>query len=297
MKKDIKKNLLICFLLFMIIISFLGTLFYRNIKRNTKVTVEGFVKYIGDNYIIIEDKEQKEYSLTTNNSYDEGDLVSATIKNINKKFNPIESETVNINTISKTVTFSIIDKIKEDQDKVTDINSNRLTEEQSNNQTKEEEIVSFVENVEQKLENYNEDDKNIKTEIKESFIKIADFLFYGGTIKGKTFSELSDSAKLKVLKLFFSIDSKIEKKFPNYKKEISKVSGNVYTNLKEKAIETYLNITSKICQNKEALCNNAKEELKELKKSFSITWNSIKNISGIGLEKLKQWYEVWREAK
>ena len=59
---------------------------------------------------------------------------------------------------------------------------------------------------------------------------------------------------------------------------------------------TYLEITTNLCKNNEEGCQTAKEDLKEMKKSFSLTWNTIKSISGVGLSKLKSWYEVWRDT-
>ena len=32
----------------------------------------------------------------------------------------------------------------------------------------------------------------------------------------------------------------------------------------------------------------------EMKNDFSITWSFIKNIAGVSVNKLKNWYEVWR---
>ena len=56
---------------------------------------------------------------------------------------------------------------------------------------------------------------------KKTFIDLVDFIFYGGTIKGYTFEELTDNGKAKVLEIANDIDEAIESKVPNYKETIS----------------------------------------------------------------------------
>ena len=125
---------------------------------------------------------------------------------------------------------------------------------------------------------------------------IVDFLFYDGEIKGRTFYELSNSTKLKVVEIFLKIDSKIDNKFPGYKESISATGNRIYTNVKAKAIGLYLDITTSICSNDPGLCETAKDGLKTLKESFSLTWDFIKEISGVGIDKLRRWYEVWKNV-
>ena len=123
---------------------------------------------------------------------------------------------------------------------------------------------------------------------------IVDFLFYEGEIKGRTFDELSNSTKLKVLEIFLKIDNKIDNKFPGYKESITETGSKVYTNVKSKAVSLYLDITASVCASDQELCETAKEDLKNLKESISLTWDFIREITGVGINKLKSWYEVWR---
>ena len=64
----------------------------------------------------------------------------------------------------------------------------------------EDEVVSYVEEINQDVEQLSnsKDGKNIKEKLEDTFITFTDFIFYGGTIKGVTFSELTDTAKEKV---------------------------------------------------------------------------------------------------
>lgn len=310
-----KKNIIIGVLIFIIVILLLGFLFYKNINKT--VTVEGNVLYVGNDYVIVKDKEDNEYSIPTDREYSVGDKIGVVLKNINYDVSPIEGEVVNIYDISKNVSFSdesnsnTSDESNSNthsdvNESVSENNVDSHSEEiiSSNNDVDssseevvgtDEDVVSYFQDIDKKLTQV-EKDSSVSKSLKEGFITIVDFLFYGGTIKGRTFKDLSDTAKIKVLKIFFSIDSQIEKHFPNYKEELSERGNHIYTNLKEKALELYLNTTDKICSSNEELCKNATEGLSDLKKSFSFTWSFIKDIAGVSGTKLKRWYEIWRSA-
>ena len=220
------------------------------------------------------------------------------MKNI-KKTSPIQGEIVKIDTISKTVEFVITDEpiIKNEEitnETKTEPNIDNSYKEQHTPQEQvatEEDIIAYFSNTENEVNNST----SFKDSLKEKFVTLVDFLFYDGEIKGKTFKELSNKTKLKVLEIFLKIDNKLDNKFPNYKENISNTGNKVYTNVKTKAIETYLNLTTEICTNDASLCESAKEGLRTLKESFSLTWDFIKEMSGVGLTKLKNWYEIWRE--
>lgn len=136
-------------------------------------------------------------------------------------------------------------------------------------------------------------DQNV---IKKGFVKIVDFLFYDQPIKGKTFSELKDSAKLKIIKAALYLDSKIDKYFPGYKEKITTTTKNIYTKVKSKAVELYYKVTTRICSNNEKLCISARENFQKIKSALSITWEYLKDLGGDGLDELKKWYESFREA-
>ncbi|MCI6266900.1 MAG: hypothetical protein MR598_08675 [Erysipelotrichaceae bacterium] len=308
MKEQMKgSHLVSIFLIFFIIIGLIAGLFYFNIKKHASITVEAVVKYIGNDYIVVEDENQEEYSLKTEEDYNVGDKVSFVIKDIKKDSNPKEGTVEKIDTISKSVHFVIMDNNNKENDETTTSNDETTTEAENKNATQqdttsnasietEDSVVTYFEQLNKDIDRYNQN-RSLGQTIKKGFVTAIDFLFYGGTIKGYTFDSLSNKAKLKVLKLAFSIDSKIEKYFPGYKEEISTTSSKIYTNVKAKAIEAYLDITTKVCQEQSDTCHTAKEGLADLKKSFSLTWDFIKDISGVGISKLKAWYEVWKETE
>lgn len=149
----------------------------------------------------------------------------------------------------------------------------------------ENDVINYVSKI-------STEEKN--NSLKDGFVKVIDFIFYDGEIYGKTFKGLSNSAKIKIIAFALKIDSKIDEYFPGYKESISSTTNRIYTNLKNKLVTLYLDTTVVICNNNETLCADAKAGLTELKSSFGLTWDFIKDISGIGITKLKDWYEIWR---
>ena len=151
----------------------------------------------------------------------------------------------------------------------------------------DEEVLSYVNTIQANANN------GITDTLKSGFITIVDFLFYDGKIAGHTFSELTTSAKLEVLKAALWVDDKIDSVFPGYKETISNGANKVYTNVKNKIVSTYLDITTSICSSHSDLCESAKEDFQSLKQSFGFTWDMIKGLASSGLDKLKSWYEIW----
>lgn len=142
------------------------------------------------------------------------------------------------------------------------------------------------------LEYFEDVDKsNDENKIKKGFTSVVDFLFYGKEIKGKTLQDLTDDAKLKIMKIALSIDQKIEDKFPDYKEKIS----DKYKEIKSKVVESYINTTNKICDKHEELCIDAKNDFNSLKESFGITFDYIKKYGIKGIDKIREWYVDFRD--
>lgn len=303
-----KRNIILVIIIFLLVLGSLAGLFYFNMNKNKPLEVEATVKLIGNNYIIVEDSTGEEYSIDTNEEYNIGDRIDFVIKDIENDSNPKSGTIVKIDVISRNITFSITDNNSNDKDNVND-NSSNTNDDKKNNTNKDNvetnssevittsatdtEVIAYFTNLDNNLDNYNQD-KSIGKKLKEGFVTIVDFLFYDGEIKGKTFDELSNTAKIKVLQIAFSIDEKIDKYFPGYKDEISTTSKKIYTSVKSKATELYLNITTSICEKDATTCETAKEGLSNLKTNFSLTWDFIKDIGTTGLNKLKEWYEIWK---
>ena len=278
-------------------------------KNTTNTTIEGEVLAKGNDYILLTTDDSTDYIINTKDTdYSEGDKIKVETKKVSKNKSPIEVTPETITIIEKKENTKIEDNQK---DKITvpteNTQDNQTTTEENNqnNQTSnntqtiqstteenysEDDVVNYFNDLDNNLTTYSDNDETLKNKIKTNFVKCIDFIFYGKEIGGKTFAELSNSAKIKILKIAFSIDSKIDSKIPGYKYTIS----SAYHNIKSKLVEKYLETTTKICESDQELCKNAKAGFQDLKTNFGITWDIIKSIAGKGTTKLKNWYEIWR---
>ena len=270
MDKKVETNKVILIILIpVLLLILLGILFYININKT--ITIEGTIKYINtkNNYIIIKDNNSKdEYILKTSNDYNKGDILSLTLYKLNNNVDPKQATIKKVNIISRTKEINPLE--------------NKI------NNT--EDPIFFFYELNDDLDNYKKD-KSLGDKIKTNFITIIDFIFYDKEVNGKKFNDLTTNNKLKILKLAFKIDNKMNTILPEYKETLE----YNYQNVKGKLTEKYLDIASYVCSNNEDTCSEAKEGIKDLKDNFSITWTYIKNISGVTADKLKSWYEIWRD--
>lgn len=133
-----------------------------------------------------------------------------------------------------------------------------------------------------------------KDKIKKSFIKITDFIFYGGKINGITFEKLSLSTQEKVLKIYIAIDKNIESVWPNYKETIKSTSQKVYSTIIEEAIKLKDKIQAEYKEtiDEEAYKNSSQileEDLNRLKEKSKDVYQNIK-------EKADNWYQKFKES-
>ena len=265
-------------------------------KNNNKITtIEGKILTTGSNYIIIETNEDEDYVINTNKTnYNNGDIIKTDLKNINKDNIPHTATTKKITIIKKSEEINSSNNNNNANETTnnaaTNKDINNANETTNNKQSNEANIIKYFENLDNELSTYNKNDESLGEKLKTNFVKCIDFIFYDKEINGKTFSELTNTTKLKILEITLSIDSKINSYFPGYKENIN----NTYENIKLKTIEKYLEITTNICNNDEELCKTAKENFQSLKIDFSITWDLIKDLASTGIQKLKNWYEIWR---
>ncbi len=153
----------------------------------------------------------------------------------------------------------------------------------------EESVISFFQEKENSVQ--VGDEKTFGEKAKDAFVTVVDFIFYDKEIKGYTFKELTTSAKIKIITLALKIDNKIDKYFPDYKDKIK----GTYTNIKDKLVEKYLEYSNKLCEKVGTeTCNNAKKDWETLKENLSITGDYLKQLGITGTDKLKNWYENFR---
>lgn len=199
-------------------------------------------------------------------------------------------------------------KISDSTVKTTEKETNLITEEQETSPVStEEELLSFLKDSTQKAEQLAETDltKSKENTLKSTFVTLTDFIFYGGSIKGKTFTSLTDSTKTQVIDLWTSLDQKIDKAVPNYKETIQSTSGKVYTNIKEKAFELKNTIISKYKEQVgEEEYNNViqviEKDTNKLKEAYEPVIDTVKekskNTYNKTKDKVSSWYESWKES-
>ena len=274
-----------------IVILLLTIIFLLNDRTKT---IEGNILVVGSDYLLISTDDNVDYIINTKNTdYTIGDKIKIEINHINKNKTPYEANAKNITIITKhEKTENNEETNKEEQKNENITNNEKPVLDNNNNQEtnySDTDIINYFEDLKNKITNYTSE-HDISQEIKQKFVTCIDFLFYDKAIGGKTFKELTNETKIKVLELTLYIDSKIDTVFPGYKDSIS----SSYQNIKNKVITLYLDVTTDICTNNQELCNTAKEGFQNLKEKFRITWELINVLAGTGLTKLKDWYGIWR---
>lgn len=292
-----KKIVIIVLSIILVVSSFIVTMVLLNNQKtdDTKVvSIYGTITEVGNNYIKLNpvDGEEQVMVLTDDLKYKEGDFIFAKVKG--DKADKIElivsSEKANI--IIENKTFEVPTTVETTTKSKTTVTSTTVvtTYDDSLN---EEVVLSYME-----TENNNLKSNFNKGTAKQYFVSLIDFIFYGGKIKGTTFNELTNSAKEKVIYLALKTDGIIDKNIPGYKETL----GNSYKNAKKQFIVKYTEVSTKVCTEKQDLCAEINRDVADLKNSLNITWDIIYDIyvemikpaGAAGLQKLSDWYKVWK---
>ncbi len=183
-----------------------------------------------------------------------------------------------------------------------------VTEQDTTTIATDEEVVEYIEDVTNEVETLTEEEslsEKTKQSLKKAFITLTDFIFYDGTIKGKTFKELSYEAQTKILELYEKLDTKIENVFPNYKEDIKDTSTKTYSKAKEKAKElketikkiyiervgedTYQKEMDIIKNTKDKVVEKTTPVISDVKDKAKDTYTKTK-------DKLDEWYKNFKES-
>lgn len=296
-KEKIKNIIIIVLICLLVLVTTLFIISKKDENKSNEVTVT--VEAVGKKYLLGSSKN-KDYLITNyKGDYKEKDKIKFTYKNKDKKEKDgltnikVSDEDLIVDYKAKeeekTVEKSESSKDYQSTDNSSTITTNNNQVNSSSTDTNiDDEVVTYVNTLK---------DDSTTSSLKTNFVTLVDFIFYDGTIKGHTFKELTNEAKLKVLEAMLYLDSKVEKYFPNYKEEISSKTGRAYTTVKDKVVSSYLNITSAICSKDSSICDSAKEDFQNLKKNFGLTWSVIKEVTGDSKESIKNWYEIWSGKK
>ncbi len=157
--------------------------------------------------------------------------------------------------------------------------------------TNEEEVLLTLSNLENEVITNLKGDFEFKETAKNHFITLIDFIFYGTTINGITFDELSEESKKQVLEIANNIDNSIINYFPNYKEEFNHLGKdmlNTATDLIEQGVSDIKNFSQ------ENLNPDTYNNIVETKDEIINTANDLVNDGEVlldeGKEYIKEWY-------
>lgn len=176
--------------------------------------------------------------------------------------------------------------------------------EPSDNVSNEDEVISFLENVSNKADEWTLSDKfsSVKEDVTSGVATFILFMSGDSTIGGYTFSSLTEAGKQKVEVLFMKMDNKLENKFPGYKNKIGekwdvvkKFTSEKYNIIKNK-VKNY--IVEKVGEeNYEEALNNFSAGFKDMKDSFSNTFDYIGDKAGDLKDKVVDWAKEKEKVK
>lgn len=312
-KIDIKTILIIVLTIVVLVLAFgMSLLIMNNIEkdreeRNTTNTaeVDKKTKYQGTITRVEEGKvyfktegSDEEESADSNCKYvKEGDTLTYKVNDDGKKYDFY----VRVEKDGKEYTYQLYEYWQTNTTTEKTSRDTTIVTSSSNNTPKsaDDAVLSYIKDKNNEFNNVSNNEDN-KKKAKEYFTTLVDFIFYGGKIQGHTFNELSTSAKEKTIYLTLKIDGIIDKNIPGYKNTLS----DSYKNAKNDLLANYTDYSTKVCSENKELCDDLKRDTEDLKKSLNITWSIIKDIyneiikpAGKGsVEKLSNWYEVWKNA-
>lgn len=177
------------------------------------------------------------------------------------------------------------------------------------NEKTDDEVVNYVNEVVIDATSDEAKSDSNESKLRNTFIKLTDFIFYGGEIKGYTFNQLSNEGKEKVLSSYEKLDSYIENKYPNYKEKIKDTSSRTYSKLKEKAFELKESINNtfrekvgdEIYSNTTNQFNEDKQNLSEVIEPYKSVGEDIKEKSKEVYQdtksRLSEWYQNYKNSK
>lgn len=184
--------------------------------------------------------------------------------------------------------------VNSDECITTDLGEVTIEEATYEETNKDEIVLKYYQDEETKIKRLlNSNDKDMKQKVSEKVVTLVDFLFYDGEIKGIIRADISDETKDKLMNIIEKVDTKIEKRFPDYKEKISDKTSDALNFIKEKGtngihkLDDYLN--QKV-DNYDEFKDVANSIISNTKDDFS----EVKDLAKSGFSKVKDYYENWR---
>ncbi len=302
-----KKELMSYVIIIVILVGILGVSFFlfRDKKTDSESkTVYAVVKENKKDYVVLEEVDTKKKVLVNKDmEVKEGDII---VLRYEGKIDDCEYEIIgnSIDLTSTTTTTTTV--VSNSTNKVTSttttsvktttsINRKTATASRKITVTKKIDESELMKSIEEETNSsINESNKG---KVKAAFIKLVDFIFYDGEIKGYKFKELTAKGKAKIIYYTLKLDGFIDDKWPGYKETISEKTKDI----KDKLIAEYMNSISQVCTLDEGKCAEIKQDWQELKEKFKYSWNTVKDAftkyakpkASELINKLKEWYQVY----
>ena len=285
-----KKNILIIILTFIIII--LLTIIFILIKNNdTNKKLKNSNKNSE-----LEIKENTKKSETVNNTLKKEENKKDTVLNETKTKIDSKKETILTEKTTKVETKkeNIISNNKESikvEEKI-NINENNITNKKTK-EINENNIIEEFLTMQQQINNTVYDKTStFLSKVGDKVATMIGFIWYDEEIKGVTSKELSETAKNKILSIYYSVDAKIENKIPNYKEKIKYKYKTISNFIKDKFDDLKYNVDSWLLDTlgKEKY-NEYLEMKKELKEGVNNSVQDMKDVGTFYKEKIKEWYQ------
>ena len=218
------------------------------------------------------------------------------MKNVNKKIFIVLSGFVLVTGCSN----KIEPRINQETTKIETTNETKQISSVSNKESNP--TVKIVTERDKEVLNYFNDVKNnidteeVKEEAIKKFIILTDFIFYDGEIKGIKFNDLKEETKSNILEIYYTIDNKIENKFPNYKDKIDEKYDSAKVYLKQKYDELLTKTDNTLKENISAeTYDNFKETTSEIIENDKEVIDKTKEVTKKTYEKtktkVKDWYQ------
>ncbi len=277
--------IVICFVLGIILIFNFVT---KSDEIKDNKYLEGKIVSVSDDYVLM-DVNGSEYQVYVNtDALSVGDVIKVTYDGNVLETSPMQLIAGKVDILEKKEEIINDDVVTPDNDS----NKDNNVDDSNNDGNKENVVIKSESDVIDYFNNLNNEvtsESSFSDKIKNGFITVVDFFFYDGEIKGYKFSELTDKAKIEVMKIAFMIDSKIESKFPTYKEYLS----SKYHNFKDEMVSLYMETGSVICDSNSELCMTVKSTFSDIKDFAKIGWSYVKDLIGSGLEKIEDWYLIY----
>lgn len=255
---DRSKNIIMGILILLIIVLMIAILSLTLKRENTLKEIVGKVIIADQGYVLVEGKDGNCLDEDIEGTYEIGDKVRFIYKVSSLKSDENPKRVVAEEEV--LLEPSSVSKVEIDEPGNQNRKPSSTPSTSKDNSTDkligngDDLVISYFDDLNAEIKS-----STIKDSFKNSFVTVVDFLFYEGRIKGYTFKDLSESARLKILSIALYLDKNIDTYFPSYKNSISSTSDKIYANIKKEIISSYLNVTTKICDRDEELCKNAIE--------------------------------------